>query len=75
MQTLLRAILCNWLICLGTWMATASSSLPGKVLAIFLPVMAFVAMGLEHGAANQFAVPLGMMLGSGVSVGAPMQHG
>lgn len=47
--------------------AAAASSLPGKVLGLWPPVTAFVAMGLEHCVANMFLVPMGMVLGAAVS--------
>jgi formate transporter len=45
---------CNWLVCLAVWMALAADDIAGKVLAIFFPVMAFVAMGFDHVVANMF---------------------
>ena len=41
-------MLANWLVCVAVWQAGASSSLPGKALGAWLPVSAFVALGLEH---------------------------
>lgn len=35
-------------VCLAVWQATAASSLPGKVIGVFLPISAFVAMGFEQ---------------------------
>ena len=51
MQTFGRGVLCNWLVCLAVWQATAASSLGGKAVAVWFPISAFVAMGLEVGAA------------------------
>src|SRR3954465_15341693 len=44
-QTFLRGVGCNWLVCLAVWMSLAATSVSGKILAIFFPIMAFVAMG------------------------------
>lgn len=33
-----KAILCNWLVCLGVWGAMSSQSTGGKLLAIWLPI-------------------------------------
>ena len=64
-------MLCNWLVCMAVYMATASTTLPGKALAVMFPIPAFVAIGLEHSVANMFIIPLGMMTGaSSVSVQA-----
>jgi formate/nitrite transporter len=56
-QIFLRALGCNWLVCLGVWMALAADDIAGKVLAIFFPIMAFVAMGFDHVVANMFFIP------------------
>jgi formate/nitrite transporter len=53
----LRAIGCNWLVCLGVWMALAAEDVAGKVLAIFFPITAFVALGFDHVVANMFFLP------------------
>lgn len=56
-QIFLRAVGCNWLVCLAVWMALAADTLSGKVLVIFFPIMAFVAMGFDHVVANMFFLP------------------
>jgi formate/nitrite transporter len=56
-QIFLRAVGCNWLVCLAVWMALAADDVAGKILAIFFPIMAFVAMGFDHVVANMFFLP------------------
>jgi formate/nitrite transporter len=56
-QIFLRAVGCNWLVCLAVWMAMAAEDVGGKILAIFFPIMAFVAMGFDHVVANMFFIP------------------
>jgi formate/nitrite transporter len=56
-QIFLRAVGCNWLVCLAVWMAFAAEDVAGKILAIFFPIMAFVAMGFDHVVANMFFLP------------------
>jgi formate/nitrite transporter len=56
-QIFLRGVGCNWLVCLAVWMALAAEDIAGKVLAIFFPIMAFVAMGFDHVVANMFFLP------------------
>jgi formate/nitrite transporter len=56
-QIFLRAMGCNWLVCLAVWMALGAEDIAGKVLAIFFPIMAFVAMGFDHVVANMFFLP------------------
>ncbi|HNQ36008.1 MAG TPA: formate/nitrite transporter family protein [bacterium] len=57
-----RGVLCNWLVCLAVWMAAGTRDFAGKVLAVFFPVLAFVAMGFEHSVANMFFIPYGLFL-------------
>src|SRR3954453_23747436 len=56
-QIFLRAVGCNWLVCLAVWMALGAEDIAGKVLAIFFPIMGFVAMGFDHVVANMFFLP------------------
>jgi formate transporter len=56
-QIFLRAMGCNWLVCLAVWMALAAQDITGKILAIFFPIMGFVAMGFDHVVANMFFLP------------------
>jgi len=62
----LRGVIANWLVCLGVTMALVSKSVPGKLLACWLPITAFQTMGMEHIVVNQFLHTAGPMLGSGV---------
>ena len=62
LEALLRGVACNWLVCLAVWMAMAARQVAGKILAIFFPIMAFVALGFEHSVANMYFVPLGILL-------------
>ncbi|MGN6688852.1 MAG: formate/nitrite transporter family protein [Actinomycetales bacterium] len=62
-QIFLRAIGCNWLVCLAVWMATAAEDIAGKILAIFFPIMGFVAMGFDHVVANMFFLPAAIFAG------------
>jgi len=69
-ETFLRGVGCNWLVCLAVWMSLATSSVSGKILAVFFPVMAFVAMGFDHVVANMFFIPAGIFAGvPGISWG------
>jgi formate/nitrite transporter len=69
-QIFLRAVGCNWLVCLAVWMAFAAEDVGGKILAIFFPIMAFVALGFDHVVANFFFLPVAIFVGvDGVSWG------
>src|SRR3954451_2687826 len=56
-QIFLRALGCNWLVCLAVWVAMTAEDTGGKVLGIFFPIMAFVAIGFDHVVANMFFLP------------------
>jgi formate/nitrite transporter len=62
-QIFLRAVGCNWLVCLAVWMALGANDIAGKILAIFFPIMAFVAMGFDHVVANMFFLPAAIFAG------------
>jgi formate/nitrite transporter FocA (FNT family) len=64
-----KAILANWMVTVGVLMAFVSRSVIGKVIAMWLPIMTFFALGLEHSIVNMFVIPLGMMLDAPISVG------
>jgi formate/nitrite transporter len=63
----IRAVIANWLVCLGVTMALVSKSVPGKILACWLPITAFQTMGMEHIVVNMFLHTTGPLLGSGVA--------
>jgi formate transporter len=63
-QIFLRAVACNWLVCLAVWMALAAEDIGGKVLAIFFPITGFVAMGFDHVVANMFFLPAAVWAGA-----------
>ncbi|KAG1675414.1 hypothetical protein FOA52_012333 [Chlamydomonas sp. UWO 241] len=67
-QCLARAVLANWLVCVAVFHATAATSLPGKLMGLWPPITAFIAMGLEHSIANMFLIPMGMFNGANVTV-------
>lgn len=57
-----RGILCNALVCLAVWMALAGRSVVDKIVAIVVPISAFVAAGFEHSVANMYLIPVAMLL-------------
>jgi len=64
-----RGILCNWLVCMAVYMASGCSSMIGKMTAVWFPISAFVALGLDHSVANMFIIPLGMLRGAEITIG------
>ncbi|MEO7300139.1 MAG: formate/nitrite transporter family protein [Verrucomicrobiota bacterium] len=62
-----KAILCNWMVCMGVVMAMTSQSTVGKIMAMWLPILIFFGQGFEHSVVNMFLIPTGMMLGAKVT--------
>ncbi len=62
-QVFLRAVGANWLVCLAVWIALGAEQVSGKIIAVFFPVMAFVAMGFDHVVANMFFLPAAVFAG------------
>ncbi|HOX48479.1 MAG TPA: formate/nitrite transporter family protein [Spirochaetales bacterium] len=54
-------VMCNWLVCLAVWMATAAKDVAGKLLAVFFPIWLFITSGFEHSVANMYYVPAGIL--------------
>ena len=61
-RALFLGILCNVLVCLAVWLALGARSTSDKILAILLPVAAFVAAGFEHSVANMYFIPFGLFI-------------
>ncbi|WP_296256017.1 MULTISPECIES: formate/nitrite transporter family protein [unclassified Pseudomonas] len=56
-QAFISGIGCNWLVCLAVWLSYASKDVTGKILGMWFPIMAFVAIGFQHVVANMFIIP------------------
>ena len=63
-----KAMLCNWMVCLGVVMAMSSTSTVGRIAAAWMPILVFFAQGFEHSVVNMFIIPAGMMMGAKVSL-------
>lgn len=59
-----RGVGCNWLVCLAVYLSYAAKDIAGKILALWFPTMAFVAMGMEHCIANMFFIPAAIFAGT-----------
>ncbi|HEX2559211.1 formate/nitrite transporter family protein [Phenylobacterium sp.] len=64
----IRGVLCNWMVSTGVVGAMMSTSLGGKVLAMWMPIMLFFAMTFEHSVVNMFLFPSGLLLGGEFSI-------
>lgn len=65
-----RGVLCNALVCLAVWICLAAHDVAGKILAIVIPISAFVALGFEHSVANMYLIPAGMLAGAAIPLRA-----
>ena len=59
----IRAVMCNWMVSTGVVAAMMSTSVSGKVIAMWMPILIFFYMGFEHSIVNMFLFPSGIMLG------------
>ena len=63
-----KAILCNWMVCLAIVAAMTTNSTIGKIACAYMPVFIFFAQGFEHSVVNMFIIPTGMMMGAKITV-------
>merc|ERR1712137_1493619 len=66
--TVVKAIMCNWLVCMAVFLCTQANDLTGKMVGIWFPISMFVAIGFEHSVANMFLLPSGLMSGAPLTV-------
>jgi formate transporter len=64
----LRGALCNWMVSTGVVGAMLSTSVPGKVIAMWMPILVFFYMVFEHSVVNMFLFPAGLMLHAPFSI-------
>lgn len=65
----IRGVLCNWMVSTGVVAAMMSTTVPGKVIGMWMPIMLFFYMGFEHSIVNMFLFPSGLLLGGNFSIG------
>jgi len=59
----IRAVMCNWMVSTGVVAAMMSTSVSGKIMAMWMPIIIFFYLGFEHSIVNMFLFPSGLMLG------------
>nr|WP_067291508.1 formate/nitrite transporter family protein [Marinobacterium profundum] len=64
----LRGMLCNWMVSMGVVGAMISTTVSGKVIAMWMPIMLFFFMGFEHSVVNMFLFPSGIIMGGDFSI-------
>lgn len=62
-ESLCSAVGCNWLVGLAVWLSYGAEDVGGKILAIWFPIMGFVAIGFQHVVANMFLIPAAIFAG------------
>jgi formate/nitrite transporter len=64
----IRGMLCNWMVSTGVVGAMISTSVPGKVIAMWMPIMLFFGMTFEHSVVNMFLFPSALIMGGHFSI-------
>lgn len=64
----IRGMLCNWMVSTGVVGAMISTSVSGKVIAMWMPIMLFFGMTFEHSVVNMFLFPSGLIMGGKFSI-------
>ncbi|QIL45963.1 formate/nitrite transporter family protein [Vagococcus coleopterorum] len=64
LQAFVSGIGCNWFVGLSLWLCYGAKDGAGKILAIWFPVMTFVAIGFQHSVANMFVIPAAIFEGN-----------
>lgn len=67
----LRAVLCNLLVCLAVWCGYKMKTESGKLIMIFWCLFAFITTGFEHSIANMTLMAIGVMnpMGHAITIG------
>ncbi|MGY6276474.1 formate/nitrite transporter family protein [Methylomonas sp. MgM2] len=64
----IRGVLCNWMVSTGVVGAMISTTVSGKVIAMWMPIMLFFGMAFEHSVVNMFLFPSGLIMGGKFSI-------
>lgn len=63
LRVVASGVLANWLVGMKAFLATAARTVSGKILGILLPILAFVALGVQHVPANMGYFAAGLLHG------------
>ncbi|MEW6410279.1 MAG: formate/nitrite transporter family protein [Nitrospirota bacterium] len=69
-----RGVGCNFLVCLAVWLSVSGEDNISRILGIYFPITAFVALGFEHSVANMFLIPMGILAASQSDVAPVISH-
>ncbi|MDR2524027.1 MAG: formate/nitrite transporter family protein [Candidatus Nomurabacteria bacterium] len=60
LNALMLGVFCNLLVCAAIYLALGAKTVLGKIVAIWVPIAAFVIAGFEHSVANMYYIPAGI---------------
>jgi len=63
-----RGMLCNWMVAMGVVGAMVSTTVSGKAIAMWMPIMLFFFMGFEHSIVNMFLFPFSLIMGGDFTI-------
>ena len=64
----IRGVLCNWMVSMGVVGAMISTTVPGKIMAMWMPIFLFFFMVFEHSIVNMFLFPSALMMHGAFSI-------
>jgi nitrite transporter NirC len=67
-QLFWRAVLANWLVCLGVWMNARIKDETARILMIWWCMFTFITCGYEHSIANMFGLLMGLFVPHGEAI-------
>jgi len=67
-SVLISGLLCNWMVSMGIVGSMISTTVGGKVVAMWMPITLFFYMGFEHAVVNMFLFPMALIMGGDFSV-------
>jgi nitrite transporter NirC len=68
-QLVLKAILCNTLVCLAVWTSARTTNDAAKLILIFWCLFGFIGTGYEHSVANMSLLAMILLSGHGAGIG------
>ena len=71
-EAVVSGVLANVLVCLAVWMSWSARTVTDRIMAVVLPVTAFVAVGFEHSIANMYFLPAALLHRSWADDGAAL---
>lgn len=61
-QAIALGMMANALVCMAVWLCYSARTTTDKIIAIILPITAFVAANFEHSIANMYFIPMALFI-------------